>query len=372
MLKTKFTNRTALIANLIALIVLGVPRSRAQAEPLFAFEAPVCTQLNCAEGGTDLTYFNTFNASILPHISGIGFTIPWNRIDNCSSTGPCQPDSTCSGATCYNWGLIDTAVMSYVNYSGFAHGCAGNLPCKVMLVISPENDAGNNNLTTPQYVFTANWAADARVNSAPQDVSVCSDRKGGTTGWPGALPFTGTPGAGDAVIWNVNQCSVVNGTNLTCTCTGPSCGFSNFSGYPVVYEKPITVAYQLFLTALFQHYSTSGTGNGPTVARYLHHVQVGLSSGCENYPYCATLASIPQADWSANASYPAGYVVRPSSGNAGGFIYYALNTGTSGGLAPTWCQGTGCGATDGSIHWKAQVSVVAGSSGNANCPAMRD
>jgi hypothetical protein len=141
----------------------------------------------------------------------------------------------------------------------------------------------------------------------------------------------------------------------------------------VVYEKPIVTAYELFLTALFKHYSASGSGNGPALAPYINHIQVGLSSGGENYPYCSTMNAIPQADWpGANNSVPSGYIIRPSVGNAGGWVYYAQFAGTTGGTEPgSWCQAQSCGTADGTVHWFSQATVAAGSSGNQMWPGIK-
>jgi YD repeat-containing protein len=74
-----------------------------------------------------------------------------------------------------------------------------------------------------------------------------------------------------------------------CSCTSPpsSCTFTDFSGFPVIYENPIMYSYQNFLLALFKHYSSQGNSNGQQIAPYILYARIGLSHGGENYAICA-------------------------------------------------------------------------------------
>jgi len=63
-------------------------------------------------------------------------------------------------------------------------------------------------------------------------------------------------------------------------------------------------------------------------------------------------------NWAASHSYAAGAIISPTSGNAGngspygGYVFYTVSGGTSGGSAPTWTQTVGNTVTDGTVTWK--------------------
>jgi hypothetical protein len=256
---------------------------------------------------TNMTQYKCFLSAVLPNVSGIGVIIPWGVLDNCSSQSvECQSDATCSG-NCFQWGKIDTNLWNnYVNYTGTINGapfnfntaCAGGRPCKVVFIVWLTQDSGNLNTfggvpNTPLYVFQ---------EATPQDVVVCISRQGGSgTGWTGAPPiidsaWSGGGGAGDYGLWNQNHRYLLPGHSaslqLNPAATPP---FTNFSGYPVMYEAPITSAVHNFLSALALHYSSAclptSCGNGPAIAPYVAYMRIGLSSGGENYPYCACASS---------------------------------------------------------------------------------
>jgi hypothetical protein len=335
---------------------------------LVATYAPTCATINCSG---NITAFNNFNTNILPNISGIEVQVEWSLIDNCNAAAPCN------GEPNYNWSVLDTDLQAYTtNAPNFTTtGCAGGNPCKIVLDITAEGDSGNDNTTTPPYVF--NYATYATNETGfpsgwcptcnPQDVMVCKDRQGGSTGWPSPPPFTGTFGSADYATWNQNTFTILSGSDLTPSGLAP---FTNFSGFPVVYEKPIVTAYELFLTALFKHYSSSGTSPGPSLAGLLEQIHVGAASGGENYPYCSIAGPIPQSDWpGASASVPSGYAIRPSVGNSGGWLYYARIAGNVGATEPSaWCQQQGCQVPDGTVVWLAQAAVPSGSSGSVAWP----
>lgn len=58
-----------------------------------------------------------------------------------------------------------------------------------------------------------------------------------------------------------------------------------------------------------------------------------------------------QAPWTALTSYPLGFVAKPTSSNAGSYIFSVTTSGTSGGSNPTWPQVQGNTVTDGTVVW---------------------
>lgn len=306
-------------------------------EPLvIAWQAPVCTTplANC--DSTDLGYFNNFVNYELSSLSGIGVSVPWAQVDECTAGGLpggqsaictiSNDDSQCTSGTNYTnyyWCEVDQALLNYIGLgSQFANK-------KIVIIVEPVNDQMTNNKNfTPPYVFSLNWASTQ--NSNPQDVVVCY-------GWPGdvgpnSCPVKGTINKGDYAIWNANGtlnvgCVTNNQTDLTCepasSCRGGV--VSDFSGFPVLYEKPFTAAYQQFLTALAYHYSPlTGSANGKKIAPYIAYVRVGLANGGENLPACVNLDYITQSAWASKTYYPAGYIV-----NSAGVQYIASGSGTS-------------------------------------------
>jgi hypothetical protein len=146
-------------------------------------------------------------------------------------------------------------------------------------------------------------------------------------------------GSGDFGIWNINQCTTLPTLATSISCTSGSGSFADYSGFPVVYEKPIMIAYQEFISALAKHYSPLGNGYGPTLAPYIAYVRVGMSAGGESYPYCSVGSNIPQATRPTGTFVPAGYVAyNPADGD----LYVAIGAGnTSSGAMPA-CGSAGC------------------------------
>jgi hypothetical protein len=341
------------------------------AGPAFASDLVIAWQApDCSSNSTSCQNFLRY---VLPYISGIGVVVHWKDIDNCSSTAPCSSESA------FDWAVIDDDLNAYINahvgpptsVNTFADGCANGKACKIILIIQPETDSGGNNTYTPAYVFTTNWATTLSGSLAhtvsPQDVSAC-------TSWQGNgasdLPFTvGTGGWNGTsfVVWNYNNCFSPTGSDLSCKCTSGSCANTNFSGFPVVYEQPILQAYQNFLKYLAIHYSSSGSGYGSEISPYLAYVRAGMSQGGEDYPNCTMAGRIPQEVWHASGTVPGGYIIEPTTGNAGNYLFMATGPGTSSSSAlgsSFWCQTPGCStSSDGTVpSWK---NVGAGASGNS-------
>lgn len=246
---------------------------------------------------TDTTHFNTFVLSVLPNLSGIGGSsstatqnnlgnVYWSDIDDCSTTAPCAAEPN------YDWTNIDTQLSAYIaatvgSNGTFANGCAGGTACKIIIRIAPQQDSGNSVTKTPTYVMSHAYAQSLGV--ADQDVAFCTawpgfqNNPGGT--WPGTIPATNLNTGNDAVVCNATSCSAYGGATAG-TPVGPPDANQNLSGFPVVYEVPIMTAYQKFITAIFLHYSASGTAPGPTIAPYISSIAIGMAAGSENNPGC--------------------------------------------------------------------------------------
>jgi len=343
------------VKTIAVVTALAATATMAQNAPLvIAFQAPASTS----------SYYTPF-LSYLPNISGIGVSVPWNLIDNCSATTHCvgQNDTCPSGV--YQWCGLDTMLLAYINSGDFGGK-------KVVIIVYPENDSGGSNTYTPQYVFSSTWAASTEVcpsgGSCPlQDVAVCR-------AWQGnGVSVTGTFTTNNGAVWNAGACVTYPQPHSGLTCSGAPYG--EFSGFPVVYEKPILVAYQDFLTALAQHYNpATGTTNGKKIAPYIAYVRAGMAAGGENNPICATtgITATTSSGWPSGKAVPAGYVVLPSVNNAGGYQFVADSAGTTGGALaqPAWCQSPGCytGPDNTVSRWRNSGVPGGTSSGNVIWP----
>jgi hypothetical protein len=337
---------------LALLLGVGVHVAAAQTSPLvIAWQAPDNTTQCPPLSG--VTCFHNFVTYELPSLSGIGASVLWASIDECTANGmsggqsahcteevpdtddQCPPNS--SNYTNYYWCALDQVLVAYITNS-----ITSFVNKKIILIIQPVNDQNANNSNfTPPYVFTASWAG----SNQPQDMVVCG-------GWKGNIqPHTGCPvqgsfgSANDFAIWNASNCTSFTSPHLNCvgppTCNTP---FTNISGVPVVYETPFRVAYQDFLTAFVHHYSATGSPNGRMIAPYIAYVRVGLAHAGENSPPCATTDTITQDSWGVLSTVPAGYLV-----NSGNSQYLAIGAGQIGTAMPN-CSPAGCTtAADGSI-----------------------
>ena len=284
---------------------------QAQYAPLaIDFEAP---------DSTAGTAYTTFLLNELPFLSGIapGSThalglgqVYWSDLDNCSSTAPCVADNVapCStmGTNCYDWAAIDTDMMAYIGATvgvlgTFNNGCAGGRACKIILIINAEQDSGQGVTTVPTYVFSSTWAANTPGMTVP------AARRGGMQGLARSryglldhgpeichVPALPVRAISPTVLraWFGMLVYVhlsVPVPRVAAVCMG---AFANMSGFPVVYEKPIQIAYQALISAIQLHYSSGGSGHGPTIAPYIAYIRIGMAAGGENNPGCVGVGAV--------------------------------------------------------------------------------
>lgn len=99
---------------------------------------------------------------------------------------------------------------------------------------------------------------------------------------------------------------------------------------------------------------SSGT---ETLAQYVTPTSNGIAP-VSSIAVGFTLANMPPPDWTANTVESRLNLIKPTTGNAGGFIYIAAGTaGVTGTSAPTWDQTIGNTVTDGGVSW---VNIGAG------------
>lgn len=210
-----------------------------------------CTTASCTANSLSCSTlsqgnWNEFSQFILGSkaVYGVNIYVPWASVD----TG------TPGTASEYDFSSLDAQVNYYTaNYPGKKV----NLLWMAVNYGSVNNSAGGVNEMTPAYVFTTSYANNLGV--APQDVTYCTNYAG-ANGYGTANPQT------------------VQYTNAS---------MSNFdsTGYPVVYEKPFTTAYQNFIAAVLQHYK----GNSS-----IGYMRFGLSVGDEADAYCtAQMQALP-------------------------------------------------------------------------------
>jgi hypothetical protein len=300
---------------------------------IVAFEAPL---------PSDAAHYRTFLSDVLPRISGPGFAVAWSSVDACS-------DAPCASEPAFDWSALDSTLMQYVtnDVTPFASGCANHRACRIVLIVQPTSDSGNDNALTPKYVFSPTYAASLTLPAPPEDVVVCKNEQGAAYGWGSAPPVAGTFGSGDTAVWNAVGGTIVSGSGLHLVTGGfPT---TNFSGYPVEYEAPFRTAYENFIKNLLIHYSPAGSGDGPKIAPSLAYIRFGLHGG-ENDPACALNGTIPGVDWSPKSTLEPGDLVRPATSNPGGFYFVTTGAGQSGSAAPAWCQTPYCEtASDGTV-----------------------
>ena len=113
---------------ILAALISVVPESASQTKPLVvAWQAPAST--TSLAGGSTNGCFTNCTTSVVPHVSGIGATVTWSLVDNCSDTGghpyQCQNDPNCpgtAGSADYKWCALDTLLVAYTGLgSAFAN-----------------------------------------------------------------------------------------------------------------------------------------------------------------------------------------------------------------------------------------------------------
>ena len=121
----------------------------------------------------------------------------------------------------------------------------------IAVIISPVSNGGLNT-NTPQYIFSAQWAAS--LGAPPLDVCSCPDYQG-----DGGIPAN------------------------TCTNTG-----ANVTGMPAVFETPFKTALKKFYRAVMAHLSSA------SYSASVAYVRAGVAVGGEAFPWCAAeLESLP-------------------------------------------------------------------------------
>ncbi|HEY3840762.1 MAG TPA: hypothetical protein VGL72_29520 [Bryobacteraceae bacterium] len=195
-----------------------------------------------SNGSLSIKTPGNFLGNVLPNISGVSVSLPWNAID--------LPNSDGTGHGSYNFAAFDDVLRPFLN-TGRA----------VNLIVWPATEGNtndpNNGGSTPAYVLSASYAAS--LNTTPQDMAVCSSYTGDSSN-----PYYSATQSGSGGSWNVDS-AVTNAADI--------------SGLPVSYELPFMTAYQGFIQAVIQHYS----GNPATPIGY---IRFGFSQGGENSPLC--------------------------------------------------------------------------------------
>jgi hypothetical protein len=352
--------------------------AQGQTAPLvIAFAAPLCGSTAGCSGNSQ---FNSFVLNILPSVSGIGATVHWADMDDCTLGGvmgnpstPCQQPLTDNDAQCpinggsngykyYYWCQLDQELLNYIGINSFANK-------KIILLIWGVSDFSTTggSPVTPPYVFTQSWANTAGISlgclssCVPQEMVVCGAWKGDVSNTSCPVQYSGSSFPSASAIWNVNGNGYVTGT-LGCapnisgsglSCPTPSsspnpCTGSEIdnTGFPIVYENPYNTAYQNFLKDLVFHYNpVTGSAHGQTIAPHIAYVRVGMAEGAENQPFCAVSSNIKQQPWSPSLVVPAGFIVNSSNNE-----YVAIGAGTTGPTSMPTCSPAGCTtAADGSV-----------------------
>ncbi len=345
---------------------------------VFAYEPPDPTNSN------DASRVKSLETNILPNITGLAIHVNWNQLDDCTNGGQSWPcfetggtgalGQATGGEGAYNWSVIDNQIEDFLNGST----CFGGAPCKFFIIVQPEDDSGGSNSYTPPYVFTTQYANHVGA-PAPQDVMAC-------TTWPGNEkanePIQAAGGnwnnitGNDVAVWNVSTGTILSGSDFVLTNNFPT---NNLSGFPVVYEAPIFTAYENLIKNMIIHYSSKGSGDGPKIYQNLAYVRIGVATGGEDAPGCATAAvvrgtngEVPYGDWQAGVAYPAGSLVDPANNNSGNYVFVALGSESISGAPADWGgaqQYTDVVADGNGVRWRnTGRQVPSASSGNAMWP----
>lgn len=201
-----------------------------------------------------------YQTDVMPNVDGVVIVGQWSNIESSNGT------DTASGG--YSWTSFDNTVGTYVGSAVTGWGASK----KVGIVLSPVSNGGDNS-STPAYVFSTAWATTAGA-SGPLDECTC----GGYAG--DGIPAT--------ACWNIS--------------TGPAT--PDYSGFPLVFEKPFYVALENFYNNAVSHI------NAASYAPYVAYIRMGLAAGGEEYPYCSAntesylsiSAATFETDWTTYAN----------------------------------------------------------------------
>jgi hypothetical protein len=213
---------------------------------------------NCGLLPTGDDCITDFRKYVIPNVDGVALVTQWGDIENSNSM------KTGSGG--YTWTSMDNDINTYFGQSNW------DATKKIGIVLSPVTDGGVNG-STPEYVFSSAWATSVGASS-PLEECTCGGYKG------------------DQASETVNTCwNVV---------TGPV----DYSGFPIVFEKPFYVALQNFYSAAVSHI------NSASYSSAVAYVRMGLSGGGEEYPFCSSAIesnleiseSTLETDWTGYAN----------------------------------------------------------------------
>jgi hypothetical protein len=199
---------------------------------------PLVTNCSLLPAGNNC--ISQYQTDVMPNIDGVVIVGQWSSIESSNS------GNTGSGG--YSWTSFDSTIGTYVG-SGVTGWDASK---KLGIVLSPVSNTGSNT-STSSYVFSTAWATTAGA-SAPLDECTC----GGYSG--------------DGATGTVNTC-----WNISSGPTTP-----DYTGFPLVFEKPFYVALENFYSNAVSHI------NAASYAPYVAYIRMGLSGGGEEYPFCST------------------------------------------------------------------------------------
>jgi hypothetical protein len=222
---------------------------------------------------------------VLPHVDGVSLEAWWSKIE--SSNG------NKSGG--YDFSKYDEMAKTFLNDP---HWSADK---KIIIVISPISHKGNN-INTPSYVFTREWAKS--VGAPPLDVCTCDNY-------------------GEEKSRASNGCSNRGGDT---------------TGFPAVFEEPFKAALKNLYAAVIKHY------NSVSWHSQIAYIRLGTAVGGESFPWCSgqlrDLVS-PQTPARLKAVWT-GYTEEMYAYEAGLGAAYPLMTATNGGqnsiVDATWSQ----------------------------------
>jgi hypothetical protein len=254
-------------ATVCSLNVLSVAQNLEVLNPPMSSSAP---------GYTDL-FNHILNQS---HVKGITTFLQWGSID----TGTNSP---CTETTC-QWTATDAVLRAYIG--GVTPGGLSSHPgqkLNLVINITPESNGPLSTTNIPAYVFNPNTYNVAPTapgwcpGCAAQDMATCGLWHGDSNAPTCTASSGNSCTKGDDGVWNANTCHLSETGFASNNCENHN--YSDISGFPVLYEKPLMTAYQQFVKTVINHYR-SGSGND--IGAYIGYIRVGLAEGGENQPIC--------------------------------------------------------------------------------------